>query len=95
LAKIPRFKSEKEIQEFWAAHDSADYFDDLEDEKVKVSFKNKRNVLVLPLDIDSLRKARGLALKEGISSNTLFKRWISEGIKRESGKPRNLNNRIK
>lgn len=27
LKKIPRFKSEKEEAEFWAAHDSAEYID--------------------------------------------------------------------
>ncbi|MBU1152950.1 BrnA antitoxin family protein [bacterium] len=42
MAKIPKFKSEKEMQEFWATHDSADYFDDMIDDKVEIDFISKK-----------------------------------------------------
>ncbi len=31
MDKIPKFKSEKEEQEFWATHSSADYWEDMEE----------------------------------------------------------------
>lgn len=39
MAKIPRFKTEEEIQESLDTHDSAEYFEDMEDDKVYVRFK--------------------------------------------------------
>lgn len=83
MAKIPKFKTEEESQEFWATHDSADYFDDMIDDKVKVEFTSDKEVLVLPLEKEYLQDARELALKKGVSSNALFKEWIVSGLKKE------------
>lgn len=83
MAKIPEFKTEEEIQEFWATHDSADYFDDMVDDRVKVDFISDKDVLVLPLEREYLQDAREIALKRGISSNTLFKEWVVSGLKKE------------
>ncbi len=38
MAKIPRFRTEEEIREFWDTHDSAAYFEDMEDAEVYVTF---------------------------------------------------------
>jgi len=38
MAKIPRFRTEEEIREFWDTHDSAAYFEDMEDDEVYVTF---------------------------------------------------------
>lgn len=38
MVKIPRFRTEEEIREFWDTHDSAEYFEDMEDDKVYVTF---------------------------------------------------------
>ena len=83
MAKIPRFRTEEEIQEFWDTHDSAEYFEDMEDDEVQVTFKREKGVLVLPLGEGRLRSVREIALEEGVSSNLLLKNWIDEGIKRK------------
>lgn len=83
MVKIPEFKTEEEIQKFWATHDSADYFDDMVDEKVEVDFISDKEVLVLPVEKEYLQDAREIALKKGLSSNALFKEWIISGLKRE------------
>lgn len=83
MAKIPKLKTEEEIREFWATHDSADYFEDMEDDEVEIRFHTKKNVLVLPIGKSRLKKVREIALKKGISSNEMMKKWIEEGIKRE------------
>ena len=58
MAKIPRFRTEEEIQKFWDIHDSAEYFDDMEDDEVRVTFKREKGVLVIPLGVDRLRIKR-------------------------------------
>ncbi len=83
MAKIPRFRTEEEIQEFWDTHDSAEYFEDMEDDEVQVTLKRDKGVLVIPLGEDRLRAVREIALEEGVSSNLLLKNWIDEGIKRK------------
>ena len=32
MAKIPRFRTEQEAREFWDTHDSAEYFEDMNDD---------------------------------------------------------------
>ncbi|GEM_PF-215149 len=87
MAKIPRFRTEQEMQEFWDTHDSAEYFEDMKDDEVQITFGQDKGVLVLPLGEDRVRSVREIALKEGVSSNVLLKNWIDECI-RASGKLR-------
>ncbi len=82
MSRIPELKTEEEKRGFWATHDSADYFDDMEDEEVEVRFRPDKNILVLPIGKECLRKAREIALKRGVGSNEMFQHWIEEGIKR-------------
>ena len=39
MAKIPRFRTEQEMQEFGDTHDSAEYFEDMKDDEVQTTFK--------------------------------------------------------
>ena len=87
MKKIPRFKTEQEMRDFWDTHDSADYFEDMDDDEISVEFKRDKGVLVIPLGEERARSVRGIALEEGISSNILLKNWIDECIKaREKSK---------
>jgi hypothetical protein len=45
MAKIPEFRTEQEVREFWDAHDSAEYFEDMKDEEVRIAFKQDKGVL--------------------------------------------------
>jgi len=38
-AKIPGFRTEQEVWEFWDTHDSAEYFEDMNDDEVRIAFK--------------------------------------------------------
>ncbi|MGB7533572.1 MAG: CopG family antitoxin [Halobacteriota archaeon] len=93
MAKIPRFRTEEEMREFWDTHDSAAYFEDMEDDVVQVTFIREKGVLVLPLGEGRLRSVREIALEEGVSSNLLLKNWIDEGIKRKMKVTRPTNKR--
>ena len=84
MAKIPKFNSEEEIQEFWSTHDSADYWENMEDDKVTVSFVPQKHLIIMPLNEDVLRNVRKLALEKGISSVQLLQKWIVDGLHQES-----------
>ena len=66
MAKIPRFRTEQEMREFWDAHDSAEYFEDMKDDEVEVEFNRDKGVLVIPMGEDRVRSLRGIALEEGV-----------------------------
>ena len=84
MARIPKFNSEEEIQEFWSTHDSADYWEDMEDDEVTVSFVPRKHLIVMPLNEDLLRDVRKLALERGISSVQLLQKWIVDRLHQES-----------
>ena len=37
MTKIPRFRTEPEMREFWDTHDSAEYFEDMKDDEVQIT----------------------------------------------------------
>ncbi len=84
MARIPQFNSEAEIQEFWATHDSADYWDDMVDDEVEIGFVPQKHLLIMPLDESILRDVRELALQKGASSVQLLQKWIVSGLHQES-----------
>ena len=65
MTKIPRFRTEQEMREFWDAHDSAEYFEDMDDDEVSVEFKRDKGVMVIPLGEGLARLVRGGACEVG------------------------------
>lgn len=45
MVKIPGFRTEQEMQEFWDTHDSTEYFEDMKDDEVRIAFKQDKGVL--------------------------------------------------
>jgi hypothetical protein len=84
MAKIPQFKTEAELQQFWSTHDSADFWDDMVDDEVEISLTPQKGMLVMPLSENILRDVRELALRKGISSVQLLQKWIVAGLHQES-----------
>ena len=41
MAKIPGCRTEQEMREFWDTHDSAEYFEDMKDDGVQITFKQE------------------------------------------------------
>jgi len=41
MAKIPGFRTEQEVWEFWDTHDSAEYFEDMKDDEVRIAFNRE------------------------------------------------------
>src|SRR5438552_7314228 len=82
--KIPKFKSEKEEQAFWASRDSADYVDWKKGKKV--IFSNLRpsvKSISLRLPESMLEELRLLANKRDVPYQSLLKIFLSERIDQE------------
>ena len=89
LKPIPEFKTEDEEREFWASHDSTDYIDWSKAE-IAGPFPNLKRTeglieLLLPETI--YPKLQAIANESLISNEELVKRYVSEGIARDSARP--------
>ena len=82
--KLPKFKSEKAEQRFWATHDSSEY---LPWEKARrVTFSNLapsvKNISIR-LPASMLDELKALAHKKDVPYQSLMKIYLAEQIRRE------------
>ncbi|MCB8927789.1 MAG: BrnA antitoxin family protein [Ardenticatenaceae bacterium] len=86
---IPEFESEEEEQEFWATHDSADYLDWSQAEKVVFpKLKPSTKTISLRLSESMLNELRLLANKHDVPYQSLIKVFLRERIDDELYKSR-------
>ena len=87
IRPLPDFKSEDEEFEFWATHDSTDYFDLSKAEVIreKNAFPNLSRTetkLEVPLSPDLVDRLKARAKTEGVPLELLLQRYLREGIDR-------------
>lgn len=86
---IPEFESEEEEQEFWANHDSADYLDWSQAERVVFpKLKPSTKTISLRMSESMLNELRLLANKHDIPYQSLIKVFLRERIDDELYKSR-------
>lgn len=81
--KLPDFEkmSLEEIANFWETHDSADYWDQMEDVTEQVSFKRSAGKTVsVRIAQEELKQLKRLAAKRGLGYTTLIRSWIEEKL---------------
>lgn len=83
MAKIPKFKSDKEIREFWDTHSLADFNEELRPAKNVVFVKPERQIVSLRLDRKIVNALKLFASKKGIGYSPLLRMWILERIYKE------------
>lgn len=84
LKSIPRFKSEDEERDFWATHDSTDYFDYSRPIKMdfsRLKFTTRPVTVRLPLEV--LSGLRRLANRRDVPYQSLMKIFLAERIAQE------------
>jgi len=84
MARIPKFKTEKEIADFWDTHSLADFEDELRPAKDVVFVKPERQIVSLRLDTKIVRALKALAATKGIGYSPLIRMWILERFHRET-----------
>jgi len=70
------FESLEQAAEFWDAHDSADYEEQMTEVECEVKIGKK--TFLVALDDGLYRKVRAIARKKGVPAETLVNRWIEE-----------------
>lgn len=83
MARIPKFKSDKEVRGFWDTHSLADYEEDLKPVKNVVFVKPVRQIVSLRLDRRIVRALKSFAAKKGIGYSPLLRMWILEKFNEE------------
>lgn len=84
LKVIPRFKNEDEEREFWAKHDSTDYFDLSKAEPVIFpNLKPTTESISLRMPGYLLARIRALATSQGVPYQSLIKIFLADRVKQE------------
>ncbi len=82
MAKLPEFKSEEELAEFFDTHDSTDYFDDTEEVDIRFVFTQPRAVPVR-LAGEPWIQLQLIAIAQGMTPQTLLQQWVLERLANE------------
>lgn len=85
LKLIPRFKNENEEAEFWATHDSTDYFD-ISKAFINPSFPNLKpstRTITIRVSESLLNALKRLANKKDVPYQSLVKIFLDEKVREE------------
>ena len=78
---IPTFKNEAEEQAFWESHDSTDYVDWSQAERVRFpQLKPSTKAISLRLPVDLLERIKIAANKRDVPYQSLIKVWLAEKV---------------
>ncbi len=83
---IPRFANEDEERDFWATHDTVDYFD--WSKAIRATFpelKPSRTTISLRLPASMIAELKALANERDVPYQSLMKVFLAERIARERG----------
>ena len=82
MAKIPKFKSDREIREFWDKHSLSDFENDLEPAGITFQ-KPRKEVITIRLERPFISVLKAVARRIGIGYSSLARMWVMERIKKE------------
>jgi len=92
---LPKFANEDEEAEYWGTHSIAEIWDQLEPvpsfklppsqvRQIRERYLRRKQTAAALLDPAQLAAAKRIARRKSISYQTQLRRWIAEGIRRES-----------
>jgi predicted DNA binding CopG/RHH family protein len=84
---IPRFASEDAERQFWAQHDTTDYFDWTNAAQPSLpSLKPSTTSISLRLPVSMLEELKALANEKDVPYQSLMKVYLAERLTRERGR---------
>ena len=84
IKAIPRFKTEDEEREFWATHDTTEYFDTSKPVKLNLSkLKPSTESISLRLPQYLLARIKQIANFKDVPYQSLMKIFLAERVERE------------
>ena len=85
--KLPEFKSEEEMREFWETHDPTDYVGvEVPGGMRPTKPRPKKKMVTFRLDEDLVERLNELALKKGMGYQTLMRMLLFEAVEIEEQK---------
>ena len=92
IKQVPKFRKEQGEREFWNTHDTTDYFDFSDSNRVEIEFDPGVEAPVksisLRLPREMLNQLKVLANKKDIPYQSLIKIFLDREIEKEFHKPR-------
>ena len=83
MAKIPKFKFEKDEAAFWDKHTAVEFLDELEE--VKTEFpKPRKRPISLWMEEGRIQALKHIAGSKGIGYLTLVRMWVVERLNSEA-----------
>ncbi|MBI4008856.1 BrnA antitoxin family protein [Candidatus Gottesmanbacteria bacterium] len=84
LKKIPKFNNEDEEREFWATHDTTDYFDTSRPIELNLTnLKRSTRSITVRLPDWLVNRLKILANKKDVPYQSLLKMFLAEKVKEE------------
>jgi predicted DNA binding CopG/RHH family protein len=87
LPKLPKFANERDAADWFAAHDTAKYMDDLERVKDKIPVRRAKlanKPVALRLREDQLKAIQQVARRKRIPFQALIRSWLLEKLRQEA-----------
>ena len=83
MAKIPTFKNEEELREFWDTHDFTDYIDNTEEVDIKLVDKRpEKKRTTIYMTQGEHEKLRRIAFAQNISMAEFVRRAVRDKIRK-------------
>lgn len=87
ISAVPSFASEAEERCFWESHDSADYVDWSEAERVRMpNLRPSTTSISLRLPVSLLERIKIAAHKRDVPYQSLIKTWLAEKLDAADGR---------
>jgi len=85
IKPIPKFKNEDQEREFWATHDTTEYFDMSHEVEFDFSeLKPSTKPITIRLPISIIGNLKRIANKKDVPYQSLMKVWLAEKISKEN-----------
>jgi len=85
IKPIPKFKNEDEERDFWATHDSTEYFDMANEVYFDLSeLKPTAKPITVRLPLSLISGLKRLANKKDVPYQSLMKVWLAEKVQKEN-----------
>ena len=85
IKPIPKFKNEDAERDFWATHDTTEYFDMSHEVKLDLSeLKLTAKPITVRLPLSLISDLKRLANKKDVPYQSLMKVWLAERVQREN-----------
>jgi len=80
-SSLSKAKSYKEIGDFWDTHDLSDFWDKTKQAEFDVDIESE--ITYYPLDKTLSEQIQAIALRRGVSADTLINLWLQEKLQEQ------------